>query len=422
MIKYFRDDTLIVFGGGMRLSLSILNLRFVIKILFVLVFLFGCAKIVRHPLPEEYADSASVVGIEQVRDWGDAQSTYFQNDIIESAKQMRESYPELYNRSDSTINILAISGGGSKGAWGIGLLKGLSDSGDITNFRLVTGISTGALIAPYAFLGGEYIDVIANFYTNVTDDDIFRKKRLSVILAGTDSLASSRPLQSLIEENIDQEFLNKVAEEHKKGRRLYIGTTNLDAKRLVIWNMGQIAEIGDERALELFQKIVLASASMPVAMNPTYFSVEANGKVYDEMHVDGGVTVEVFFYGSILDIESAIDTLEIKGKPTVRLFIIRNAIIKPDYESVKPRLSSIAGSSLSNLIRNQGIGDLYRIYTISQRDGIEFNLASLPSDYEYESEGQFDPAEMKLLYSMGYKAAINGYDWEKYPPLYKNDD
>ncbi|NIP29728.1 MAG: patatin family protein, partial [Candidatus Dadabacteria bacterium] len=271
---------------------------------------------------------------------------------------------------------------------------------------------------PYAFLGGSYLDVIADFYTNVSDDDIFIKKPFSKLIFGSDSLRSSLPLQKLIEENIDEDFLKKVAEEHKKGRRLYIGTTNLDAKRLVIWNMGHIAEIGDERALELFQKIILASAAMPVALNPIYFSVEANGKVYDEMHVDGGVTVQVFFYGSILNIESAIKTLGIEDKPKVRLFIIRNAIIKPDYEAVKPRISSIAGSSLSNLIRNDGIGDLYRIYTISQRDGFEFNLASLPPDYQYEKKGEFDPGEMKLLYDLGYKAAINGYPWEKYPPLY----
>jgi len=403
----------------MKLILQKLNLITAISVFLILILNIGCSKQIRFPLPEEYADSANVVGIEQVRDWGDAHSTYFQNDTIESAKQARESYPEIYQGPNPTIDILAISGGGSKGAWGIGLLKGWSDLGDMPNFGLVTGISTGALIAPYAFLGGEYIDVIANFYTNATDNDIFRKKRLSRIIAGSDSVASSLPLQRLIEENIDGEFLKKIAEEHKKGRRLYIGTTNLDAKRLVIWNMGHIAEIGDERALELFQKIILASASMPVAMNPIYFSVEANGKVYDEMHVDGGATVEVFFYGSILDIESGYKTLGIEDKPKVRLFIIRNAIIQPEYQAVKPRISSIAASSLSNLIRNQGIGDLYRIYTVSQRDGIEFNLTSLPPDYEYESEGQFDPTEMKLLYDMGYEAAINGYKWEKYPPLYK---
>ena len=286
-------------------------------------------------------------------------------------------------------------------------------------FKLVTGISTGALIAPFAFLGGEYLDIVANFYTNVSDKDIFKKKRFSNIIH-SDSLASSQPLQAIIREIIDEEFIKKIAEENKKGRRLFIGTTNLDASRLVIWNMGHIAEIGGEKALELFQKVMLASASIPVALPPVYISVEANGNVYDEMHVDGGVSVEVFFYGAVLDIESGIKTLQIKKIPRVRIFIIRNSIIQPEYKPVKPRIKDISSKAITNLIGTQGIGDLYRIYTFSQRDGFDFNLASLPNDYRYESKQQFDPEEMNMLYDMGYKAAKNGYSWEKYPPFYSD--
>jgi len=388
-------------------------------IFFILLIFSGCSKKVRFSLPEEYVNSAQVVGIEQVRDWGETQSPYFQDDIIKSHKPFKEHYPELFSNPDSTIDVLALSGGGSKGAYGIGILKGWSDSGNIPTFKLVTGISTGALIAPYAFLGGEYLDIIAEFYTNMSDDDIYRKKRLLSIIK-SDSVASSLPLQELIEENINEELLKKVAQEHKKGRRLFVGTTNLDAKRLVIWNMGHIAEIGGKRGLELFQKIMLASASVPVALPPVYISVEANGKVYDEMHVDGGTSVEVFFYGAIIDVESGIETLGIKNNPKVRLFIIRNGVVFAKYKPVKPRISDIASNSLSSLIGSQAVGDLYRIYTISQRDGFEFYLASLPDDYFYESEtnAQFDHVEMNMLYEMGYKESINGYNWKKYPPFF----
>lgn len=401
----------------MKLLFSGINLIAYISIFSMLLISTGCSKKIRFALPEEHVDNANVLGIEQVRDWGETHSTYFQNDFIKSAQQLRKSYPELFNNPDSSIDILAISGGGSKGAYGIGLLKGWSDSGDLPTFRLVTGISTGALIAPFAFIGGEYLDIVAKFYTNVSDNDIYRRKPFSKIIQ-SDSVASSLPLQRIIKENINKELLKKVAEEHKKGRRLFIGTTNLDAKRLVIWNMGHIAEIGDERALELFQKIMLASAALPVALPPVYFSVEANGKVYDEMHVDGGATVEVFFYGFILDIESGLKTAGIKDIPKVRLFIIRNSIIEQDYKPVKPRIIDIASKALSNLIGSQGVGDLYRIYTISQRDGFEFNLASLPPDYKYETKAQFDPVEMSMLYEMGYEAAKKGYSWKKYPPYY----
>ncbi len=407
----------------MLIQCSKINILSLIGICFILLTFSGCSKVVRFSLPEEYVNSAQVVGVEQVRDWGEEQSEYFQEDIIKSNKQFIENYPQIANNPNSTIDILALSGGGSKGAFGIGVLKGWYDSGDMPTFKLVTGISTGALIAPYAFLGGEYLDIIAEFYTNLSDDDIYRKKRLSKIIK-SDSIARSLPLQVLIEENIDEELLNKIAEEHKKGRRLFVGTTNLDAKRLVIWNMGHIAEIGGERGLELFQKVLLASASVPVALPPVYISVEADGKNYDEMHVDGGASVEVFFYGAILDVQSAIEIIGLKEKPKVRLFIIRNGVILAKYKPVKPRITDIASNSLSSLIGGQGIGDLYRIYTFSQRDGFEFNLASLPDNYYYESESnaQFDSVEMNMLYEMGYKESKNGYPWKKYPPLFKKND
>jgi len=402
----------------MKALLSKKNLTTTISILSILIICTACVKSTRTALPEKYVDSANIAGIEQVRDWGETYSTYFQNDFIKAAQEFRKSYPELFTNPDSTIDILAISGGGSKGAYGIGLLKGWDDSGDLPIFRLVTGISTGALIAPFAFLGDEYLDIVAKFYTNVSDEDIYKKKSLTNIIY-SDSLASSLPLQTLIRENINEELIKKVAEEHKKGRRLFIGTTNLDAKRLVIWNMGRIAEIGDERAIELFQNILLASAAVPVALPPVYISMVANGEVYDEMHVDGGTSVEVFFYGAILDIESGLKTLGIEDIPKVRLFIIRNSIIQlSEYKPVKPRIIDIASNAMTNLIGSQGIGDLYRIYTISQRDGFEFNLATLPDDYKYETKVQFDPVEMKMLYEMGYEAAKNGYPWKKYPPFY----
>ena len=230
----------------MKPLISSKNLIAYISIFSILVISTGCSKKIRFALPEQYVDTANIVGIDQVRDWGETHSTYFQNDFIKSEQQLRKSYPELYNEPDSNIDVLALSGGGSKGAYGIGLLKGWHDSGKIPTFRLVTGISTGALIAPFAFLGGEYLDIPAEFYTNVSDEDIYKKKSLTNIIY-SDSLASSLPLQTLIRENINEELIKKVAEEHKKGRRLFIGTTNLDAKRLVIWNMGHIAEIGDER-------------------------------------------------------------------------------------------------------------------------------------------------------------------------------
>lgn len=374
-------------------------------------------------MPGEYADSANINGFEQVRDWGDEPSEYFQEDYILSVQQFLKNNPDVLNNPDRTVDILAISGGGAKGAFGIGLLKGWSDYGDLPKFKLVTGISTGALLSPFAFLGGKHLDTAAELYTNITDKDVYIKKPFAKILYSifrSDSVSSSLPLQSLLEKHITKEFLEEIAAEHKKGRRLYIGTTNLDAKRLVIWNIGHIAEIGTESAVKLFRKILQASAAIPVALPPVYFSVEADGKKYDEMHVDGGASVEVFFFGSILDLNAGRKNFQVKKEelPTIRIFIIRNSIIESKYDMVDPTIIDIASNSLSHLLSSQGIGDLYRIYTISQREGFEYNLASIPAEYDYKVQSAFDQVEMRMLYDMGYEMARDGYPWENYPPNY----
>ena len=389
-----------------------------IAIIFFLIITSGCAKQVRNALPEEHVEIAQVVGFEQVRDWGDEFSSYFQKDVVASHNQFRDFYPEIFNNKNHTIDILTISGGGAYGAYGIGLLDGWSDKGDYPVFRLVTGISTGALIAPFAFLGGKYLDVVADFYLAATNEGVFERKSIRNIIF-SDSVASSEPLHLKIESAIDDEMLEKIAIEHKKGRRLFVGTTNLDARRLVIWNMGHIASIGGPKARELFHKIILASASIPVALNPVYIPVKANGAEYDEMHVDGGVNVEVFFYGNIIDVKAGREEVVESFPEKVRIFIIRNSQIENRYKPVDPRIVSIAKAAISNLIGSQGVGDLYRIYAVSERDEIDYNLASIPADFKFKESVGFDPEEMKRLYDVGYEEAINGYSWEKTPPGFK---
>lgn len=353
-----------------------------------------------------------------VRDWGDRQSNVFQEDLVNSIRQYLATKPKGFKYEDDTISILAISGGGADGAFGAGVLNGWAASGTLPTFKLVTGISTGSLIAPFAFLGGNYVEKIGRLYTSITTDDIFKKRSLFAILGGADSVADTSPLAALIEQNIDEEMLQAVAKAHSEGRRLFIGTTNLDARRLVVWNMGAIASSGHPGALELFRKVMRASASMPVFFQPMLIEVEADGETYDEMYVDGGVTTEVFFYGALLDIADAHKTLELPERPKVRVFVIRNTQIEPDYKVVERKLFSIAGKTISSLVGSQGIGDLYRIYVITKRDGFDYNLASIPPQWVPNPKEPFDPDDMKRLYDVGYNMAKSGYPWEKYPPFF----
>ena len=395
---------------GMKSSITIFIL--------VLLLSWSCSAPKRMALPEAYLEEAEVVGMPGVRDWAHKRSELFQKVLVEGLRQTLENDPDLFTNKNSTIDVLAVSGGGSNGAFGVGLLSGWAESGTRPTFSLVTGISTGALIAPFAFLGPDYEDPIIRMYTTVNTKDIIKNKSFFSILGGSDSMADSSPLANIIAGLIDEEFLAAVAKAYSEGRRLLIGTTNLDARKLVIWNMGKIASIGTPEALKLFRDIMLASSSIPVAFPPVFVEVEAGGNIYDEMHVDGGVVTEVFFYGFTVDIDEALDTIGVTEKPKLRVFIIRNNQIEPRYEPVNRNILSIAEKSLSNLTTSQGIGDLFRIYLITQKDDIDFNLAFIPESFIPDPKEPFDPVEMKRLYNLGYEMAKNGYPWQKYPPFY----
>ena len=181
-----------------------------------------------------------------------------------------------------------MSGGGSNGAFGAGLLYGWTKTGTRPDFKLVTGISTGALIAPFAYLGSDFDEELKLVYTTITAENILQKRNILAILFKSESLANTDPLQQLVEQYISEDTLRAVAERHDRGHRLYIGTTHMDAQHLIVWNMGLIAKQQSSKALDLFRKVMVASASIPVAFPPVFIEVEIDGEPFDEMHVDGG--------------------------------------------------------------------------------------------------------------------------------------
>jgi predicted acylesterase/phospholipase RssA len=311
------------------------------------------------------------------------------------------------------MNFLAVSGGGSNGAFGAGLLVGWSEAGTRPKFDIVTGISTGALIAPFAFLGPAYDPQLKGIYTNYGTNDIARKRNVVAILANA-SVADPAPLESLIEHYVTPDFLRAVAVEHRKGRRLLIGTTNLDAQRPVIWDMGAIASRDDQRSQELFRKILLASASIPGVFPPVLIPVEHEGRVYDEMHVDGGVANQVFLFPSQVDPRRY--DARLGRAPVRRIYIIRNARIAPEWDSVEPKLTQIASRSISSLIKYQGLGDLSRMYLQARSYNAEFNLAVIPDSFTLREPEPFDLSYMRALYDVGYQLGRTGYRWQKRPP------
>jgi predicted acylesterase/phospholipase RssA len=313
-------------------------------------------------------------------------------------------------------SLLAISGGGEDGAYTAGLLNGWTAHGDRPEFRAVTGISTGALIAPFAFLGPRYDNVLREIYTDVSQKDIFRKRNILSGFFG-DAMADTTPLLHLTARYVDRPLLDAIAAEYAKGRLLLVGTTNLDTLEPVIWNMTAIAASKDPNALQLFRKVLLASASIPGAFPPVMIDVVVDGVHYQEMHVDGGTMAQVFAYPPALHLRAEAAAQGIERERAI--YILRNARLDADWASVKRRTLSIASRAISSLMQTQGIGDLYRIYLTTQRDGVAFNLAFIPSSFTMRRREQFDTAYMRGLYQTGFDLARGGYPWAHAPPGYE---
>jgi hypothetical protein len=379
--------------------------------------LSNCAVLMpRNVLPAYLEHQVQMPGMPGVRAWGDQYNKSFEQCAVESSQQEQAANN---GELEPVVNVLALSGGGAEGAFGAGILCGWTKAGTRPRFKLVTGISTGALMAPFAFLGSDYDEQLERVYTTISNDDIFQPYGPVAILLSLanlrvlPSMADSRPLAQLTARMIDADVLKKVAQEHLKGRRLLIGTTQLDSQRLVIWNMGAIAVSGHPQALDLFRKIMVASASIPAMFPPQDFEVEAAGSRFEEMHVDGGTRAQVMLY------ESSIRVLAVPSLRPRRLFIIRNEQVHPEWQDVKPQLKHIAIRTIDTLLKSQGVGDLFRLYVFAQRDQFDYNLAYIPPDFTPRPASTFDTAYMNELFRLGYRMACCGQPWRKYPPGYE---
>ncbi|WP_280290922.1 patatin-like phospholipase family protein [Pseudomonas sp. BN417] len=308
---------------------------------------------------------------------------------------------------------LAISGGGDNGAFAVGLLNGWTAAGTRPEFKLVTGISTGALIAPFAFLGPKYDATLKKFYTTLSPKDVIEPRSFIEGVLG-DAMSDNAPLLKLTRESVNEQMLKEIADEYAKGRFLLVATADLDARRAIIWDMGKIATYGGPKALDLFVRIMIASASIPGGFPPMMIDVEVDGKAYQEMHVDGGIMAQVFAYPASIRVnEEAKATGVTRDR---RLYVIRNSRLDPDWADVERKTMSIAGRAVTSLIHSQGIGDLYRIYATAQRDGVDFNLGFIPSSFNAPHKEEFDNEYMRSLYSTGYDMALQGFPWLKVPP------
>jgi predicted acylesterase/phospholipase RssA len=388
----------------------------ILSALFLLggLALSACSPSRINAVPFETADHAVVMHHPEIRTWEDDLSQPFTDELWSGAKREMDIRAAANDKSPlPPADYLAISGGGANGAYGAGILCGWTAKGGRPEFKVVTGISTGALTAPFAFLGPAYDDKLKTVYTTVTTKEICTSRGLSGALFN-DALMDTEPLHKLLDKLLDDKMIDDITHEYNKGRLLLVETTNLDSGRAVIWNIGAIAELNTPESKKLIRQILIASAAIPGAFPPVMIDVEADGKKYQEMHVDGGASAQVFLYPPSVNLKETTAGMGVHRER--RAWIIRNARLDAKWAEVQRKTLSIAGRAIDSLIQTQGVGDLYRIYLTTQRDGVDYNLTYIPKTFNEKPAEDFDPVYMTKLFNVGYQAVQDGTAWIKKPP------
>jgi predicted acylesterase/phospholipase RssA len=359
--------------------------------------LAGCSSVPREAFTAAEQERAIVPGLPEVRAWADS----------EAAGRQAVRFSE---RTGKDFTYLALSGGGGDGAYGAGLLGGWTQSGTRPEFTVVSGVSTGALIAPFAFLGPAYDDTLRAMYTEGHATTLTESPSLINAVFGA-GVFDSNKLQVLGRRFVTPEMIAEVAREHRKGRRLLIMTTNLDAQRAVIWDMGAIAASGAPGAEELFRSVMAASASVPGVFTPTMITAESGGRRFQEMHVDGGVMANVFILPP--DLIKKQTHLAMKGRANV--YVIMNGKLAPSFEVVDNRTTAIAGRAVSSMIQVQSRTMVQTNFALMRRSGIGVHLAALPVDADEGSSAGFNTAVMQRLFAFGQEQGAARTAWTSMP-------
>ena len=362
-----------------------------------------CTSVTRIPYTQQEQAAAAIPGIPGARIWADDPAVVTERRSVVSRVTAKQPI------------VLALSGGGADGAFGAGLLAGWSARGTRPQFTLVTGASAGALIAPFAFLGPAYDDTLRSVFATGEMANLLQPEGLAGLFVGT-GLFKSKPLRDLIARHVDAPMLAAIAREYQAGRRLYVVTTNLDAQRTTIWDMGKIAASGDPGALDLFRNVLTASASIPGVFSPVLIDVEANGRRFAEMHVDGGVTTNVLILPEAI-LMSGTPVFPPDARPKV--YVVMNSHLAPDFDVVKASTLQTVIRSFETSVRANTRNTLLASYQFAKGRNWDFNLASIDSNYPKSDTIGFDLAYMQQLFDYGYQRARAGILWQSTPAQLK---
>ena len=363
-----------------------------------MVALSGCAGTIRRvPFTAEQSAVAGIAGAPDIRFWADAP---------DAAQRMRPAVAP-----GTPVTMLALSGGGDEGAYGAGLLNGWTKSGTRPQFTVVTGVSTGALIAPFAFLGPEYDASLKRVYTQTGAKDIFHP-RFPLALLSAPSVASTEPLAKLIAREVTPELVDRIADAHRAGRRLFVGTTNLDAQRGVIWDMGALAASTLPDKVELFRKVLRASSAIPVVFPPVAIDATAGAAPVTELHVDGGVVAQ--FLG--VPPEALVEDRPVPGTRRLTVYLVMNSRLGADFQFVrKARIGNIGTSALNLDLQASLLTLAQASYLYASRHAVDWNLSYIGNDIDLSTK-PFDTKYMRGLYDYGFARGSSGGQWAQRPP------
>ena len=376
------------------------KMKFLLFSYAVIVLLSACTTR-PTPVPKEYKNELAFGAVDIMNI-----SSRKENSIYNSLGSAMQQCVQL--EENPSFSILALSGGGSRGAFGTGFVDAWFESKKMPYFNIVTGVSTGAIMAPFVFLHDkEQMDTLKYFYTHSTTEDVFANDWFSFV---SGYVANAKPLEKILDSLIDEEFLDKIAKEYNKGRRLYIGTTNLDTGKFTVWDMGAIAASHYPNKLARFKKIILASSALPAFVPPQYIKIQEDGKDYYQMHVDGGVYNQIFVVG-ILEDWSKLLQLKHLQKTQVTLYLVSNRKYRQRdyYQPVKQNLVDIVKAYVLTEMDLLFDKSTYRIYMAAKAKGYAFKMVAIPNNMKpiIENPTQFEPQKLQKLFDMGYNMGMN---------------
>ena len=375
----------------------------ILQLMMTALLLASCTTVPRTDFGVDQQAEAQPVGFSDVR---------FDADNLDQSRALGDEIrSKLPNIATNGLQMLVLSGGGSEGAYGAGVLQGWSRSGKRPKFAIVTGVSAGALIAPFAFLGPEWDDRLQAAFTDGRTAKLLRRRRaLDALFSG--GIYEAEPLRRLVESYVDDQLIADIAKENATGRRLLVATTDLDTQRSVVWDMGAIASHGGAAARALFTDVLVASASVPGVFPPVLIAVQDNqGRHFEEMHVDGGTT-ETFF--GIPESMLLTKTRRAENK-NFHLYVLLNTNDKPSFSVTKTDTIAVAARAFDTMTKASTRTLVSVTEAFCLRNNLSCLFAEVPSSAAKNDFLDFSTSNAIQLFQLGQADGLTGSGWRASP-------